>query len=204
MCLLIALLLAAFGYFGFMGVQMDVAPPVMLGEAAIEVAPVATRAIVCASIPEEQDIENLLALVGDTFESPNWSQSITSDANRTTGTWRSDLSGAVAYIEVLHYDCGITQQQVKQYYDDAGFQVIFANYDSYNQVDWCVADGTRLFEFIAVSGGSEYHVQYWVKQLTPTRVADFMLTFPASQPGQQAEYAGRLFPDLPTCEAAAG
>ena len=71
-------------------------------------------------------------------------------------------------------------------------------------VDWCVSDDNRLFEFNATSNGSDYHVLYWVKQITPTRVADIMLTFPASQPAQQADYAGRLFPDLPTCEAATG
>ena len=45
---------------------------------------------------------------------------------------------------------------------------------------------------------------YWVEQVTPTRVADFALTFPANQQAKLAEYAGRLFPDLPTCTPAAG
>lgn len=202
MCLIITLLLAVFGFFGFMGIETQIEPPTI--EVTAQAAPVATQAIACESIPEQQDIENMLALVGDTFDAANWSQSITSDATRTTGTWRSDPSGAVAYIEVLHYDCGITQQQVKRYYDEAGFEIIFSNYESYQLIAQCAAGDARLFEFDAVANNSEYRVMYWVKRLSPTRVADIMLTFPASQLAQQAEYAGQLFPELPTCEEAAG
>ena len=138
------------------------------------------------------------------FEHGDWTQQVSSDAAERPPTWRSSQYGAVAYLECLHYDCGVTQEQIDSYYSPAGFDVIFSNYTSYEKTAQCTRDGLRLFEFDAVSNDSDYHVLYWVEQVTPTRVAGLMLAFPATEPAQQAEYAGQLFPDLPTCEAAAG
>jgi hypothetical protein len=205
MCLLIALLLGIAGLFGFAGISSEFAsPPAGAIEVTAEAVQIPTQAISCESVSEEEDIRNMLTLVGDTFESTAWTQEISNDASRTTGMWRASASGAVVYVEVLHYDCGISREQIKQNYDAAGFANIFSNYSSHSMTAQCAADGVRLFEFDAVFDGGDYHVLYWVKQPSPTRVAGIMMTFPASDQAQLAEYAGRLFPELPTCEAAAG
>lgn len=205
MCLLIALLLAAFGFFGFVGMTSEIMPPpVAAVEATAEAAPVATQAIACEPAPAAQDVDQIEALMGDAFEPEIWAQTTTSETYRSTSMWRSSRYGAVAYVELLHYDCGITSEQVKRLYGPTGFESIFANYTSHTMTAECTVDDLRLFEFDAVSNKRDYHVLYWVEQLSPTRVAGVMLTFPASRPAQQAEYAGRLFPELPTCEAAVG
>lgn len=205
MCLLITLLLAAFGFFGFVGMTSEITPPLVVTvEATAEAAPVATQAIACEPAPAAQDVDQIEALMSAAFEPDIWTQTAASETYRSTAMWRSSLYGAVAYVELLHYDCGITAEQVKRFYGSGGFETIFANYTSHTMTAECVADDLRLFEFDAVSNKRDYHVLYWVKQISPTRVAGVMLTFPASRPAQQAEYAGRLFPELPTCEAAVG
>ncbi len=203
MCSIIAFLLfffsALFG-FGF--------------SSAVQVATVATvepvpevvspQIISCAtSVAPETDMENLQALVGATFASGDWTEHTSTLDAQTNATWLSNELGAVAYLQYLNYDCGVTTEQLKTFYSEAGFQTLFENYSSFAATDSCVEGDTRLFGFDAVSSGYDYEVLYWVKQLSPTRAATFMLVFPVTNPAGLAEVAAQLFPELPTCSPAA-
>lgn len=206
MCLLIALLLGFAGLFGFAGISSELASPPtpIVVEVTAEAAQVPTQVFSCESVAEDQDIQSMLALVGEAFDPTVWTQTVSSEAAKTTATWQSSEYGAVAYLEYLHYNCGVSQEQIDQYYSPAGFETLLSSYASYELTDQCASKRLKLFEFDAVSNNRNYHVLYWVEQVSPTRVAGLMLVFPTTRPAQQAEFAGRLFPELPTCEETAG
>ncbi len=180
-------------------------PPTLIPQ--LEETPVAvvpTQAISCAAPSDEQDINDMLALVGDTFSSPDWTQTIGSATAQRMVTWVNNSLNAVAYLDYLQFDCGVTQAQIESYYSPQGFQVIFSNYQSYSQTAQCDANGITLHQFDATAHDLGYHADYWIRQVSPTRVEGLLLVFPSDKPAQQAEYAGKLFPELPTCKAAAG
>ncbi len=200
MCGIVALLVLLSGVFGFaaFGSQTASAPV----EVTTEVQAVPTQAIACATAPADQDVPAMLALVGDTFKSSEWTQQVGGDGSRTTLTWRSATS--TAYLEYLHFDCGYSQSQLDQYFSPEGLRTMFSYYDSYQETYQCKSGDLRLHEFDLVYHGSDYHALYWVKKVSPTRIADLVLVFPTSEADQEAEYAGMLFPELPTCQAPAG
>ena len=207
MCSIIALLLLVVGgFFGYSmaGSQQTISEPQIM-EVTAEVAPVPTQAISCATQAVSQDLSEMLALV-DTkiFEPSLWAMQNDVGDGRTTITWRADKLGAVAYLEYLHWDCGVSSAQIDQYFSPQSFEAIWSNYTSYAQTAFCQHNDLRLFEFDATFNGNDYKIRYWVEPVTPTRVADFALTFPADQQAKMAQYAGHLFPDLPSCDPAAG
>lgn len=197
MCSIIALLLFFFaGLFGF-GISgtTTVEPPAEV---------VSPQVLSCASAASEgTNVDNLLALVDDTFVAGDWTQEVETYTEKTTATWLSNNLGAVAYLEYLHYDCGVSEEQLKAFYSAEGFQTLFENYTSYEPTVSCAEDDTRLFEFNAVNNDYDYSVLYWVKPLTPTRAMTLMVVVPQNNPAALAELAGQLFPELPTCAAAA-
>ncbi len=206
MCSIIALLLIVFaGFFGYAAFDIPVqdAPPVT---SSVVVVPSleAPAPISCASPSADEDIAAALAFSGDTFAAPTWAQTVSSDDAKTTVTWTASSLGAVAYLEYLHYNCGYTQTQIDEYYGAASWATIFANYDSYEKVDDCSYENLHLYEYDVSLNGSDYAVRYWVKPATDTRVAGMMLVIPVDQVATMAQYAGDLFPKLPTCQAAAG
>ncbi len=204
MCSIIALLLIVFaGFFGFsVAVPEVVAPP---AESAISVPSIEAPApISCASPSADADIAAALAFTGDTFAAPTWTEQVSSGATKTAVTWTASSLGAVAYLEYLHYDCGYTQQQIDAYYSAASWATIFSNYNSYEKVGECSYKDTRLYEFNVSLNSSNYAVRYWVDPVSDTRVAGLMLVLPVDQQAALAQYAGNLFPNLPTCQVAAG
>ena len=205
MCSIIALLLIVFaGFFGYATFEVS-APDVSLAQSEIGVPSVESPApISCASPSADADIAAALAFTGDTFAAPTWTDQVSSDSTKTTVTWTASSLGAVAYLEYLHYDCGYTQKQIDEYYGAASWATIFSNYDTYEKVAECRYENTRLYEYNASLNGTDYVVHYWVKPATDTRVAGLMLVIPADQVATMAQYAGELFPKLPTCQAAAG
>ena len=225
MCSIIAiLLLVVGGLLGFSAVEqtsglaptpqisvetVEVAPtlesPVATLQATAEAVPIPTQAISCATQDSAQDLAEMTQVIdAKIFEPAFWTARSDVSDQRTTTTWHSDKFGAVAYLEYLHFDCGVSQEQIDQYFTPQTFQTIMSSYSSYVQTAHCALNGLRLFEFDASFNDTQYHILYWVKQVTPTRVADFTLTFPIKQQSKLAEYAGRLFPALPTCQAASG
>lgn len=200
MCSIILILGAVLaGLFGF-GVSSSVQVATVEAPVVVE----APQVISCAAaVSADTDIENLLALVGDTFSAENWTQQLQAQDMKTIATWFSDDPSAVANLDYLHYDCGMSDEQLKLFYSEEGIEMLFGNYDSYESVDSCEEGETLLFEFTAVSDGYDYNVLYWVKPLSPTRAMTLMLVMSQDNPALLAETAGQLFPELPTCAPAA-
>jgi hypothetical protein len=218
MCSIIAiLLLVVSGLFGYSMVsssQQPISPPPIVEiapastqsvQATAEALPLPTQVIACATQDSSQDLAQMTQVINaKVFEPALWTAQSDVNDQRTTTTWHSDKLGAVAYLEYLHFDCGVSQEQIDQYFTPETFQTIMSSYSSYQMTSECRHNGLRLFEFDASFNDTNYHVLYWIEQVTPTRVADITLTFPVSQQAKLSEYAGRLFPDLPTCQAASG
>lgn len=232
--IIVMLMLAFAGFFGYetLSVPDTSAMPPVIAEATVEataestvaeaaatptstptaaasafgVATVESPALLsCATQPPTSDMANMLQLVdGTVFQPPLWTSQGSLQSDRTTSAWRSDQLGALVYLEYLHYDCGYTEAQIDAYYNADNWAVVFANYDSYEQTAACRSKGTRLYEFDVTLRGSDYLVRYWVVPATSTRLAGLMLVFPVTQQAEMAHYAGKLFPELPTCEEAAG
>lgn len=200
MCSIIVILGALLaGLFG-LGVSSTAQVATVEAPTVIE----APQVISCAAaVSAGTDIDNLLALVGDTFSAENWTQQLQTLDTKTIATWLSNDPSAVAYLEYLHYDCGVSDEQLKLFYNEAGIATLLANYDSYEAIDACREGETHLLEFSAVNDGYDYSVLYWVKPLTPTRAVTLMLVMPQDNPALLAETAAQLFPELPTCAAAA-
>ena len=213
MCGIIAILLLIIGgLFGISAYESSaplVSEPQIIMEtpvaATAEAPPIPTQMISCASQTTEQDFAEMSKIVApDVFPAALWTSRSDATDSRTTTTWTADSLGAVAYLEYLHYDCGVSQQQIDDYFSSDNFKVILSNYSSYQPTAQCQHNDLKLFEFDLSFNGGSYHMLYWAKQITPTRVADLFITFPANQQAKQAEYAGRLFPDLPSCQRAGG
>jgi hypothetical protein len=215
MCSIIAIfLLVVSGLFGYsmVSTQQTINEPQIVEipvtaemAATAEAALIPTQVIACPTQSAAQDAAESLQMIDpNIFEPALWTSQGGLEDLRTTTTWRSDKLGAVAYLEFLHFDCGVSADQIDAYFSPESFQTIFSNYTSYQQTASCEHNGIRLFQFDAVSNDANYRVLYWVKQISPTRVADLMLTFPADQQAKLAQYAGRLFPNLPTCSEAGG
>lgn len=210
MCSLIALLMLVFGLgsaalgFGAATVQSSrvAAVPQPAPTAAASVTP---ETFSCASVSASQDVTDMLAVVDDAFETGLWSLNVdTSRPEKTTATWTANSLRAVAFLEWLHYDCGVSQAQIDHYYSPSNFQILLSHYDSYQQTAHCAITDLQLFQFDASLQGTSYRIDYWVDRASPTRVAGLMLVFPTRSAAEQATYAGRLYPQLPTCEPAAG
>ena len=206
MCSIIAIFfLVVSGFLGFsmIGTSQTFTPPV---EATAEVMPlIPTQAFACATQDVSQDFVQMGGVVDSSIFAPSlWTTQSDVGDQRTTTTWSSSSLNAVAYLEYLHFDCGATQEQIDDYFSPSTFQTIFSNYSSYKQTASCQRNGLRLFEFDTTLNDTDYLTRFWVEQVTPTRVADLTLTFPANQQAKAAEYAGRLFPELPTCQGAPG
>src|SRR4051812_6926642 len=151
---------------------------------------------------QDDDARAALAVAGGVFQSTVWSAPTTNGdyAAQMTVTWLSDWLGAVAFLEYLHYDCGVTSQDIEQWGTPKGFKVIFENFSSYLLTAQCQRNGVQLFEFdVVTTYGANDHALYWVKQVSPKRIAAFDLILPDSYHAKQVGYARLLFPELPTC-----
>ena len=206
MCAIIAMILLVIsGVFGYTMASSTLTAPSV--EQIQEVTPtiVSPDVLSCGAASPEQDRSDMLAFIdASLFHEGDWTEQITSDETKTTAFWQSNSMGAVAFMQWLHYDCGVTDADMSSYYTPEGFEDLLSNYESHQQTAVCANNDLRLFEFEASVNQQDYLLFYWVKQVSPTRVMNFSLTFPVSQRAKLAEYAGQLFPDLFTCEAAAG
>ncbi|MEO8394540.1 MAG: hypothetical protein ABI700_16215 [Chloroflexota bacterium] len=196
MCGLIAMLLVILG--GFLGVTAVENQP-LFAQRTGEVTP--TPISTCAAPTSDQDLSDMLALVGTTFEPEIWTRQTSGDSTRTTVTWTALSLGATASLTYLHSDCGVTQGQLDDYFDADSFETMFSNYLSYKQTAMCHRDdpSLNLYQFDALFSGYDYHALLWGEQVSPTRIAGFMLIFPSEDRATQADYAKHLFPHLTTC-----
>ncbi|MEP7293560.1 MAG: hypothetical protein ABI835_17370, partial [Chloroflexota bacterium] len=196
MCALIALFLIVTGLWGFSSFQPPSDEGVLPSVLDVELSS-------CEPAAPDTDLSAMRERVGDTFDTVDWTETIQTEDLKTSLVWLSVSYGAVAKLEYLHYDCGVSQEQIDTYFDKDNFDTLFLYYDSYRQTRQCHADDLTLYEFAAVLNETDYHVLLWVQPASSTRVADLILIFPLSNVADQAEYAGELFPDLPSCIPAA-
>ena len=176
-------------------VPISTEPPVAASEIVPKVTPVCI-----SSEPAQEDIDRALSFTGDLFGAPEWVRSYTVYEGRVSVAWSNDPLGAVAYVEAFIFPCGYEEPDLNNFFSDENWQVIFANYESFEAGSACKTDdGLRLYEFKAVTDGFEYHIKYWAQNDTDTRVISTMIVFPVESQSLMDEYSNRLFPKLISC-----
>jgi hypothetical protein len=131
-----------------------------------------------------------------------WTYTPGADTLKTTGIWIQGKTGSVAYLELLHYDCGIPPNAVDEYFNATNFPTFFAGYDYYELIIECARGDQRHFIFETAYQGTSYEARYWVEPLAPTRLALFSLFTPLSQGPDMRRLARQMYPDLPDCQNA--
>jgi hypothetical protein len=149
--------------------------------------------------PSEADVKKMLSFGGDAFQSTDWVKSYTVEPYKITLTRRNDPAQAIAYSEYLIFTCGYGQDDMNSYFNDEGFNIIFADYESHTLGNFCEQTGLSLYEYDLVDEGTPFKARYWVKQDTDTRILVYMLVFPEATPGVLDEYSKKVFPSLDTC-----
>lgn len=151
--------------------------------------------------PAEEDIRFALSIGEDLFNKPEWVKSYTVEPYKVSLTRRNDTQSAIAYAEYLMYNCGYGQAELDEYFSEAGFAIIFGNYESHARTNFCEEGSLALYQYDLVDEGTSYAARYWAKQQSDTRLLVVMLVFPRENPSLMDTYATRLFPDLAACGA---
>ena len=177
----------------------DSATPLATDEPTEILLPTVTP--VCISPePTQQDIDRALSYAAEAIDPAEWERTYTVSESRVSVTWFNDPQGAIIFLEALIFPCQYEEPGLDAYFGDGNWEAIFSNFEIYEMLDECnTDDGLRLYEFDAVSRGSDYEVRYWVENDTATRVITTMMTFPVGSEPLLDEYAFHLFPDLTTC-----
>ena len=116
-------------------------------------------------------------------------------------TWSNGAATAIAYLEALIFPCTYEEPDLNTFFNEENWQIIFANYESYQPVAECRTDtGLRLYQFSTVDSGFTYNINYWVKNDTETRVISMMIVFPVESEALMTEYSNSLFPELTSCK----
>ena len=149
--------------------------------------------------PTDADVQKLLTYGRAAFTSPDWVKSYTVDPYKMTLTRRNDAIQAIAYSEYLIFTCGYTQDDLNNYFNDEGFNIIFNDYEAHTLTKFCEQGGATLYEYDLVDEGNNFTARYWVKQDTNTRILVYMLVFPQADSAGLNEYSQKLFPSLTTC-----
>lgn len=116
-------------------------------------------------------------------------------------TWLADNSGAVAFMDYLIYNCGVTETDLDSYFSaDNISSIIFLGYENVQKNTACHSGDLRLYEYRGQFGGQNYLLSLWAKPDGQNRVIEFFTAFPANNPQLALDYANRLFPELPACK----
>lgn len=168
---------------------------------SITQTPLATVTAVCIPPgPSEVDEEAALDYTGDVFDPSEWERSHVLGEEGVFVTWQNIPQSAVVFLETIIFPCGYEEPDLNRFLDEEHWDVLFANYESYEMIDKCRSDhGLRLYEFAAVSQGFDYNISYWSENDTNERIITTMLTFPFGSEELMDEYSIELFPELPNC-----
>ncbi|MBC7877456.1 MAG: hypothetical protein H7Y59_09830 [Anaerolineales bacterium] len=174
-------------------------PPAVISEIDPKVTPVCI-----SSEPTQDDIDRALSFTDELFTAPEWVRSYTVSDGRVSVYWSNGPLRAIIYVEALIFPCGYEEPDINNFFSDENWQIIFADYQSFEAVSACKTDnGLRLYEFKAIvtdaAGDAEYMVKYWVMNDTDTRVMGTMIVFPIESQSLIDENASALFPDLTSC-----
>ena len=165
-----------------------------------EAQPVGTPSCI-SSEPTQGDIERALTYTDDIFSGVDWVRSYTVETNRVYVTWANGSLNALAFVEALIFECGYGEPELDSFFSDENWNIIFANYESYQPVSKCRSeDSLRLYQFTAVKDSFNYEINYWALKDTNTRVMEMMIVFPVESKSLMDEYSSNLFPDLTSCK----
>ncbi len=154
-----------------------------------------------SSEPTDADIDRALTYTKDLFKGSDWERTYTVGGGRVSVTWSNGADAAVAYLEALIFPCTYEEPDLNDFFNAENWQIIFANYESYQPVAECKTnDGLRLYQFSAVDGGFEYNIKYWAENDTETRVIGMMIVFPTESGALMDDFSNSLFPDLTSCK----
>ncbi len=124
------------------------------------VPPEALATPVCISPePTDADIDRALTYTEDLFSGTDWERTYTVGGGRVSVTWSNGMEAAIAYLEAMIFPCTYEEPDLNNFFNAENWQVIFANYESYQSVAECKTDtGLRLYQFSAVQSG--FDLQY--------------------------------------------
>src|SRR5688572_19801264 len=95
--------------------------------------PIATP--VCISpMPTGQDIERALSFAENIPDTDEWEQAYSVSVASVSVTWQNIPQNAVIHIEALIFPCGYEEPDLDHYFNDANWDVIFHNYESYESI----------------------------------------------------------------------
>lgn len=150
--------------------------------------------------PTDADVQKMLTFGKAAFSSNDWQKTYTVAPYKITLTRSNDVIQVIAYSEYLIFTCGYGQTELGNYFNDAGFNVIFTDYESHTLSKFCEQKRLALYEYDLVDKGQPYVARYWAMQDTDTRILVYMLVFPQASAATLDEYSQMLFPDLPVCK----
>jgi hypothetical protein len=165
-----------------------------------QLPPVTVTPVCISSEPTQDDVDAVLSYTDDVFDLAVWEQSYEVGDQGVSVTWQNIPQSAVVFLEAIIFPCGYEEPDLNHYLNDAHWDALFANYDSYEMVDECRSDtGLRLYQFEAVSQGFDYSISYWSENDTAERIITTMITFPFGSEATLDDYAAQLFPELTHC-----
>lgn len=147
-----------------------------------------------------REIYTALAYGDNIFEPDLWRASAREESTKSVALWESDEHGAIGYLEYLHFEGGLSEQIIKNTFNDNWFEISFENYAAWEKVAECQFDGTTLFEFDMLNNDIEYRMRYWIRAETETRAITFFLVFPTDRMDALDEYSARFDPSGMACE----
>ena len=150
--------------------------------------------------PTEADVQKMLSFGREAFTSTDWQKTYTVAPYKITLTRTDAVEQALAYSEYLIYTCGYGQPEMDKYFNDEGFNVIFADYESHTLSNFCEIKNLALYEYDLVDNSQPFKARYWVKQDNDTRILVYMLVFPQTSSATLDEYSQKIFPDLAVCK----
>ena len=147
------------------------------------------------------DILRVTTFAPGVFNRDQWSQAYDMNMkDRVTTTWTSSDLHAVAFLEDIVW-CNQTKSDINNYFSDSNFKsVIFQNYQDVEKTTECSKDNLRLYEFTGKFSNNGYLMFQWEKPDDNDHVLTFSLVFPSNNESKLKEYAGKIFPELYTCQ----
>lgn len=176
--------------------QVAVSPTI---QAPIEVAVEPT-----IQAPEERfEVYDVFDYAEGIFEPELWRVAGMEELPTTTFTyWRlREQEDVIVFFLYIHYDMGVTEEGINEYFSEEGFDVLLANYIPYTRSAECRVGDLRLYEFTSSSDNVKRLLRYWVDPVSDTRVMGVNAIAPTTHLRLLNDYSARLFPELPSCEA---
>lgn len=147
----------------------------------------------------EREIYTVLEYGEGIFEPELWLASAAEQGIRTTAQWRADAIGALAYLDYIHYDAGITAEQIPAIFNQDWFDVTLANYQGWRETTNCQLGDVWLHEISLQESNLKYSMRYWITPVSDTRVLTLFVIFRTDDRDMLEEYAQKLFPDAAVC-----